>query len=594
MPKEWAIIFIFALVCASACNKFRPKASSTRGTTTNLKVSTTVNEFGVESATVKAGLNIGQDISVSSESPIAGTALSFPPLGVVADSEITIEEAAPIATASAASQLGLGENIAEKGIAIVVRSSEGSEPAFPYTITLPAPPVHELLTQDDASTLVVFYKIKSLAKDQILLGFIPFAKLKVQGDAVNFSATHFGAFQAAYTKLLLSEAKEVSVTTSIQSKGEVLELVPFEITGRTPFIVSAGDQITVTGTAFRPTMTMTFGGSKVFDFNIESENSATFFPPIKAKFGITDLTANQDGIEQTITVLYRGTKTDLPLITLTESEVCSEYKYYDIVGDVRAGTRGCDQAAASLTDGDFVAHQAVMPRANCWRDGQTNCVTTDRFKSADTDGSAISALDIRRGKIIGGISGGMTICNDPARLGLLEGLPTRGDSGILLGLQSDFKTTPRDSPGGTPSGIENSCSSSSFWQAGGIDSELNDGFCNDADDQCSYQDLLSKFTWSAASASPLAWTDAQGFCRGLISGNSDWRLPTAGELIQAANNGIGAIRQGGFLATDLAAFYWSVTPDPSFAAQNWSIKLADGAPQSFARNSLKHTICVRP
>jgi hypothetical protein len=525
---------------------------------------------------------------------VAGTSVSFPPASLPTDTQITIEEAAAIATATAASQLGIGENIAGSGTAVAIFAEGDTEPIVPYSITLALPPVpDQALLQDESSTLVIFYKVKSVAKNQILLGFIPFANLKVQGESVSFSASHFGAFQATYSKALLPDTKEVAVTSSIQTKREVLDLVPFEMTGRTPFIVSSGDQVTLTGTGFRPSMSIAFGGLKVSSLKVKSETSAIFIPPIKSKFGITDVAANQDGVEQTITVMYRGIKTDLPLITLAEPEVCSEYKYYDITGAEKGGTRGCNASAVSLTDSNYANFIGPWPFPVCSRDGQSGCLTTDRFKSADSDSSIISPWDIRQGKTIAGIRGKLKFCKNSTRLAEHE----EANPSAIIGLE-DYETIDDDDGGthGTPEdsgGIGDELCDETGWRAGGIDSGPNFGFCNDREDDCTHDDLMTGLTWSEANPEPVPWFNAIAFCTGTIAGYSDWRLPNLKELNQAAIDGIKWVSSPNFLNTSRTATYWSATTNSSLTAQAWTLNLAVGAAESVVKNSRRYATCVR-
>jgi hypothetical protein len=593
MLKIWPYTILIAAVSVCGCNKFRNTQSNNRGIATNLKVATTLNEFGVETALIKAGLNVGQDVNVAIDNTVAGTAVSFPSRSIATDTYVTIEEAASIATAATASQLKIGENIAGKGIAVAILSIEGTDPVLPYTITLPAPPAPELLLQEEALTLVVFYKMTVVATEKILLGLIPFAKLKFEGNLVKFSAPHFGAFQAAYTNSLITEAKEITVTAPIQTKREVLELVPFEITGRKPFIVSAGNQVTVTGTGFRPTMVMSFGGSKVINFRVETENSLSFYPPLQSKFGITDLTANQDGIEQTISVLYRGTKTDLPLITLSEPEVCSEYKYYDIDGTERTGTRGCGAAAASLTANNCVDHSNSSLLPTCSRDGQLGCVTTERFKSADSEPSVISPWDIRHGKTLAGIRGKLKFCKNSAR----QIISDESNAGTAIGFDylDPNDDTVRRAAGTSDESLferEQACDAT-VWQAGGIDSGSNPGACNDDEDQCTYEDLLTGLTWSKANIEPVPWVNAVTYCTGTLAGYSDWRSPTLNELNQAAIDGIDSVSSPNFIITDNKTVYWSATTNSSLPTQAWTVDLAGGTVESLMKTKLRRALCVR-
>jgi hypothetical protein len=70
----------------------RSAKNSTRNSGSSQTISTSSDESGAETASVKAGSIFAQEIVVSSESPVAGTKLSFPPGALAIDTEITIEE----------------------------------------------------------------------------------------------------------------------------------------------------------------------------------------------------------------------------------------------------------------------------------------------------------------------------------------------------------------------------------------------------------------------------------------------------------------------------------------------------------------------
>jgi hypothetical protein len=302
---------------------------------------------------------------------------------------------------------------------------------------------------------------------------------------------------------------------------------------------------------------------------------------------------NQDGVDQTITILYRGIKTDLPLITLTEPEVCSEYKYYDITGMEKTGTRGCDATAVSLTesnDAHFIGPWAIPM---CFQDGQSGCMTTDRFKSADSDPSIISPWDIRKGKSIAGIHGKLKFCKSSARLALYDETNPPGAIGLdAFDTIDDHNGGARGTPDESAFGIDELCDETG-WRAGGTDSGANLGFCTDRDDQCTYEDLITGLTWSEASPESMTWVNAILFCTGTIAGFTDWRSPTLKELQQAAIDGIKSVSSPNFMSTNSATIYWSSTTDSSQTSQAWAVDLAAGATESLAKNSVKFATCVR-
>src|SRR5690606_33510875 len=96
-----------------------------------------------------------------------------------------------------------------------------------------------------------------------------------------------------------------------------------------------------------------------------SDVRASFTAPSYDGFGLANLTVDQDGTSQTVSLFYKGSKTDLPVISLSESEVCSGTKYYDTSGTLRTGTKACAGPAA------------------CTENGQVGCVTTSAYKAGD-------------------------------------------------------------------------------------------------------------------------------------------------------------------------------------------------------------------
>jgi hypothetical protein len=525
MVPIWHITILLTAFGIVGCTK-RTGTSVARGKSLDQVLPTIIDEFGAESAVIKAGVGVTQVIRVASDGPIAGTALYFPTGSVLVDTELTLEEAAPVATARTTSELGIGESIAFSGIAVAIFAKDEAEPALPYRIELPIPPQTALQEEEaDPSTLVIFYKVKLSAKDVVALGLIPLSELTVEGSTVTFSATHFGAFQAVFTKTLFSNPLEITTTTSIQTKREVLELVPFAITGRQPFVIKAGERVTITGTGFGTNLNMVIGGIKVLSPKIASESTATFLAPIIPRFGIVDLTADQDGTEQTITLLYRGLKTDKPVIMLTEPEVCGDQQYYDASGAAKAGTRICDAPiAASLTD---LSEPVLRPQ------------TCPRSPTPD---------------------GGRTIRLDSENI---------------------------------PSNSLDKCQTS-HWQIGGIDSGSKFGFCNEADDQCTYQDLQTGKYWSKHAPTNLSWIDAEAYCAGTISEQSDWRLPTLDELNQAAIDGIASTSSENFIVIDNATAYWTSTTDPGMTTRARSVNIAAIAAEWTEKNKLRAATCVRP
>jgi hypothetical protein len=305
-------------------------------------LTTKADQSGAESANVRANVNYTQTMSVSDGSPVAGTSVSFPPGSLAVDSEMTIEEGVTLATEGLAAELGIGENIDHTVTAVSVQPTKASDPAAPYTVTLGLSPSAGLLDSEDKSKLIVLYKVRSVAEKRILAGIIPRKLLEVDGNLVKFTARHFGVFQLVYTKTIVAQAIEIEVQHAIQVKREVAALPAFKVTSRSPFIFKAGERIEVVGVNFRPTMTLAMGGKIGGNVDIASDVSASFTAPDYDNSGVMNLTVDQDGVSQTVSLVYQPGDDDIPLITRPETDVCQSEQYYDASGKLRVGIRSCD------------------------------------------------------------------------------------------------------------------------------------------------------------------------------------------------------------------------------------------------------------
>ena len=362
------------------------KKSSTIEETT---ISTTQQTGGAESAKINASSNMTQTIEVSEQSPVSGTRVSFPPGSLAIDTAITIEPSAEVSTSAVAAQLDLGESILSTGTAVSVQPTIAIDPVQPFTISIALPQGTALSLNQNAGFLVVFYKVKIAADDRIVAGVIPSSDLTIIGNNVSLFAYNFGAFQAAYLKTEVTTPKQIAVVTPILTKREVEALPPINVLGRSPFIVSSGEKVQLAGTNFRPSMFLAFRGRTVSGIKVVSDVSASFTVPAADGFGLTNLSVDQDGISQTISIFYRGTTSDLPIISLSESEVCSGVKYYDANGTKRDGTKSCTGPST------------------CTANAQIGCVTTSSFKAGDF--SNLNASNIMQGISIAGVNGSVTL-----------------------------------------------------------------------------------------------------------------------------------------------------------------------------------------
>ena len=167
---------------------------------------------------------------------------------------------------------------------------------------------------------------------------------------------------------------------------------------------------------------------------VVSDSEATVALPTSINFGLFTLSFLQDGVEQNVTLLSNGGKTDYPVVTMGAEKVCAGDKFYDEAGVLRTGTKDC--AAVSLPscsqDGavdckatkDFVAADisglaarvalgstvagvigtaALENHADCSADGANGCVATSTYPAASLSG--FTSGDIRTGITIAGVAG---------------------------------------------------------------------------------------------------------------------------------------------------------------------------------------------
>lgn len=104
-------------------------------------------------------------------------------------------------------------------------------------------------------------------------------------------------------------------------------------------------------------------------------------------------------------------------------------------------------------------------------------------------------------------------------------------------------------------GLEQSAGDDNIWK-----DVTTDGNCNSGTDQCVYEDKVSKMQWSSLFG-PVSWGKAVYDCDQLThNGESDWRLPTQKEIIQAYIHGMKSV----------ASTYWINSTSFSSDSQIWS------------------------
>lgn len=187
----------------------------------------------------------------------------------------------------------------------------------------------------------------------------------------------------------------------------------FVITSVTPLVVQPGQQVTVTGKNFRPTMAVAATGlaaESQLSLTVKSETQATLVVPEGAAYGPVEYTLSQDGVTQAVTLFSNGGKTDYPIITAAVERICRGEKFYDGAGQLREGTKECAERNSS---------SAGLP--DCTKDGEVDCRATAAQPSVTL--AAIEPNKIVAGASVAGVvgtfSGSYDSCSADGAIGCL-------------------------------------------------------------------------------------------------------------------------------------------------------------------------------
>ena len=212
-----------------------------------------------------------------------------------------------------------------------------------------------------------------------------------------------------------------------------------------------------------------------------SSTEADVTLPDDTGYGPQGLFLTQDGVSAKLTLFSDGGKTDYPVITPDPSQICTSTKFYDVNGNLRQGTKGCEaDIPACEEDGDkncvasdeypAVKRAQILPQkiltgvtiagvsgtvAACTSDGDKNCVATDEFPAVEKQQLAEKVVS---GTTVAGVAGEVVL---PPANAVLSGvrvgasgtgmvtLPTASDvrQGVNFGV--DASLTGSLSPGST-------------------------------------------------------------------------------------------------------------------------------------------------
>ena len=395
-------------------------------------VTSVLTDGGGATASMKSSGTTNQLLTAPEGSSIQGSSVTFPPGSLSINTAITIEESASIANAAFTAELNLDTTVSQSGTAVSIKPDQPIDASQPFSLNIPLPVGAGLALADNYTNLVVMYRVTVQASGKNVVGIIPRSDIIIKDGAAQIKTLYFGSFQAAVTTVAVTDKVQADSNTVVLTKRESESLPAMSVLSRSPFIAKANGIIEINGINFRPTMIVALGGKKVGDLKVLSDSKASFVAPSTVGFGLNDIAIDQDGVSQTISIFYAGTKTDLPIMSKVEGEVCAGEKYYDAAGVLKVGTRSCNGSLAACTSegqinctatADFpsvakvgiaakvisgqtlagVAGTASGRPANCSVDGQTECVTVSpTYVAAAT---ATLAAKVLSGQTVAGIAG---------------------------------------------------------------------------------------------------------------------------------------------------------------------------------------------
>jgi hypothetical protein len=230
-------------------------------------------------------------------------------------------------------------------------------------------------------------------------------------------------------------------------------------------------------------------------------------------------------------------------------------------------------------------------------------------------GVAVDAWDLRAGVTVGAVTGKLKVnCRNRVRSdvynydGSAASIP---GSGVTTGAAIDYWDTIDDYNNGL-SGLPTSVVSG--WtnnDCGGVEASEGDNNvwkditttslgaasnCTTDNARCTKQDKITGLSWSKIQGTFRSWPQAINDCDGLThNGQSDWRLPTQKELMDAYNHGIRSAASTNWITeADMASNYFCSSSSVSNNTYNaWYVQLFNGSVANDYKTGSYGVVCVR-
>ncbi len=343
-----------------------------------------------------------------------------------------------------------------------------------------------------------------------------------------------------------------------------------KVTSIRPLVAKPGQEVTVTGVHLNSDAVLRVGDQVVSWTSADGARAKFIMPAMHRSGAFAISVGRKDQFTGSVDAAAKLMLADspdnvYPIYMATEDEVCYGIKFRDANGDPKTGSK--------------------------------NCV------------SGINPWDLRAGVTVGVVTGKLKVnCRNRANLtlynyeGSVGSIPTNGS--IMTGTTVDYWDTIDDYnkaihglPGAVVSvwnsdsdcgGVESADGDSNVWKDVTTSDGVTGPSCGSTTSNCTMQDKISGLWWSKMQT-PGTWSQAFSICdTSTHNGQTDWRLPTQKELMDAYNHGIrsaasdqwtNGANNNWIIEVNMNLDFWSATTDsmpPAAISQAWTVNLATG------------------
>lgn len=348
------------LLVAPACLK--GPGFLTQGTNDGATLVATTNVDGDVTGNILGAYNSSQQVLAAAGSGVDGASVMFPPGALSIDLSVTVGLGGDAAAADVLAAIGLSsQSVDAVGNSLYVGTSENYDLQAPMTLSIPigggGAGLRGLsLDDDNLSQYAVTFIGEKKTTGETFAGFIPNEELAIKDGIVSFETELWGSYSLIKFRVIAE--------TDVRPTGNIRVPVPniapilhnqvkgnpkMAITGRTPFVVREGGELTITGENLDD-VTAKIGTLSLSSEIDSSGNQLTITIPGKSvlkRYGvfIIALRKAMSNAEEVNFVLTENDFDD-PVIVAAASrrnKVCTRQKFFDVLGNeiIGTGTDNC-------------------------------------------------------------------------------------------------------------------------------------------------------------------------------------------------------------------------------------------------------------